>query len=692
MQTSYQLDENGEPVVPDILAGSLPPQTAAPSIATDAIAVETPRRSPQEFAAQMQQMRAGSPQDIPNSSNGRQEIADFQNRVAAQQQATAQNVVPKVESESTTAAQADFAQPATTETTAPARMAAAPQEIGRSAADSTQESADAGPEVSASEFISGLNAGIAKTNPPVASQTAAPRLMAQHISGAPAKMFIPESESVADSQVVPVSAEAEAPAKATMDLPMPAIRVETYGPETVGINKPATYQVVVHNGGSIRAERILIGIDLPQWVDIENVNLTTGGKEITDGQGQARLVWSVDQVSGNSTETITITAVPRKAEMFDMGVEWTIVPRIGAVNIQVTQPKLEMNIVGPEEVLYGEQALYHVTVRNPGTGAAENVVVMLPEALGGERANLGDIPAGKDKNFQVELLARTAGELNLIASAVADGNLEISAERKLIVRRANLGIVIEGPPLKYAGSVGQYIVTVTNSGDASANEVVAAMALPTGVKFLGGIDSVKMIEGGLRWQVGSLAPGQTRDYKINCQLDTSGDLQLEVGAQGKGELQAANAVLTKVETVADLVLTVHDPKGPLPTGQDTVYEITVRNRGTRAAKSVDLVMQFSDGIEPKAASGLEHKIVPGQVLFTPIRQIDPGQEMSFKVNAEAFKSGTHVFRAQLTCEDSDSREIAEGTTRFFGEDIQPVRQNTADADAGSQDFSNGFNR
>lgn len=352
-----------------------------------------------------------------------------------------------------------------------------------------------------------------------------------------------------------------------------------------------------------------------------------------------------------------------------------------------------MNIVGPEEVLYGEQALYHVTVRNPGTGSAENVVVMLPEALGGERANLGDIPPGRDKNFQVELLARTAGDLNLIASAVADGNLEISAERKLTVRRANLGITIEGPPLKYSGSVGQYIVTVNNSGDASANEIVAAMALPTGVKYLGGIDSVKLIEGGLRWQVGSLAPGQTRDYKINCQLDTSGDLQLEVGAQGKGELQAANAILTKVETVADLVLTVHDPKGPLPTGQDTVYEITVRNRGTRAARGVDLVMQFSDGIEPKAASGIECKIVPGQVLFTPIRQIDPGQEMSFKVNAEAFRGGTHVFRAQLTCEEADSREIAEGTTRFFGEDVQPARQNTADADAGTtQDFSNEFNR
>ncbi len=352
-----------------------------------------------------------------------------------------------------------------------------------------------------------------------------------------------------------------------------------------------------------------------------------------------------------------------------------------------------MTIQGPGDVLYGEVAVYHVTVRNPGTGTAENVTVMLPEALGGQRATIGDIEPGQDRNFEVELLARTAGDLNLIATAVAEGNLEVSADRKLTVRRANLSIGIEGPGLKYSGSVGQYLVTINNSGDAIAHDVVAALALPTGVKFLGGIESATLIEGGVRWQVGALDPGQTREYKVNCQLDTSGDLQLQVGAQSKGDLQSADACLTKVETVADLVLTVQDPKGPLPTGQDTNYEIRIRNRGSRAAKGVSLVMQFSEGIEPRQATGREYRIVPGQVLFDSIEQIEPGQELLFKVNAEALKSGTHIFRAQLTCEEADSREIAEGTTRFFGEDIVSPTQNTANSDSGfGQDSGNEFKR
>ena len=554
--------------------------------------------------------------------------------------------------------------------------------------------AEAANEVSASDFIG----GIAAKQPAHDSHLNTPKLLPHHLTPSTSNKVTSTyaNKPVMDTNVRQVSSEVDAN-DAAIRLAAPAIEVETYGPSTIGINKPATYRIVVKNNSIIEADRILVGINLPQWVDIENVNMTTGGKEITDGNNQARLVWSIDKVPGNASQTITVTAVPRKAEMFDVGVEWTLVPRVGRANITVTEPKLEMTISGPPEVLYGETAIYHVTVRNPGTGAAENVIVMLPEALGGERATLGNIEAGKEKNFQVELLARTAGDLNLVATAAAEQELKTSAERALIVRRASLDVSLEGPGLKYAGSGAQYKVLITNNGDATAQDIVTAVALPQGVKYIGGIESVKIIEGGLRWQVGNLEPGQTRTYKVNCQLNTSGDLQLEVGARGKGDLAASSACLTSVETVADLVLTVADPKGPLPTGEMVPYEIKVQNRGSKSAKGVNLVMQFSEGIEPIKAEGLEYKIVPGQVLFSPITQIDPGQEMSFKITAEAMKGGTHIFRAQLTCQDSDAREIAEGTTRFFGEQIQRgTPATTADASetpaSNSNDFGGNFKR
>ena len=101
-------------------------------------------------------------------------------------------------------------------------------------------------------------------------------------------------------------------------------------------------------------------------------------------------------------------------------------------------------------------------------------------------------------------------------------------------------------------------------------------------------------------------------------------------------------------------------------------------------------MQFSEGIEPKEASGLKHQLTDGQVLFSPIERINPGEEMTVKVTAEAMKAGAHIFRAQLTCDESDSREVAEGTTRFFGETIQsktdPIATEANAAALGSNDF------
>ena len=58
-----------------------------------------------------------------------------------------------------------------------------------------------------------------------------------------------------------------------------------------------------------------------------------------------------------------------------MEVEWTFIPITGKSSVAVTQPKLEMTISGPDDILYGDKAVYQVEIRNPGTGTAEEVVV-----------------------------------------------------------------------------------------------------------------------------------------------------------------------------------------------------------------------------------------------------------------------------------------------------------------------------
>jgi len=78
-------------------------------------------------------------------------------------------------------------------------------------------------------------------------------------------------------------------------------------------------------------------------------------------------------------------------------------------------------------------------------------------------------------------------------------------------------------------------------------------------------------------------------------------------------------------------------------------------------------MHFSDGIEPQTAKGLEHQIGPGKVVFSPIPRIDPGQEMTFEV-------------------------LAEATTRYFGDSIDPpaTSNDSRSANTGDQLDGNSF--
>lgn len=474
----------------------------------------------------------------------------------------------------------------------------------------------------------------------------------------------PASGSSPVAAGLPVSAGNELPA---LKMAIPSLEIQAFGPGTVGVHKSVQYRVTCKNRDSLDANRISLAVNLPAWVRVQNVSTSIGRRDKEEGTGSSRIVWMIDSLPSGQTQTMTIDLVATRAETFDLGVDWAMQPVTSSSRVAVTEPRLEMSIAGPNEVLFGETATYEVAVRNPGTGLAENVVVMLPEALGGEKATIGDIPAGQERTFQIELQARAAGQLDLTTNAAAAGNLQASSSRNILVRRPQLEVIVAGPAVKYAGSVGEYEVTIRNSGDAVAREVVAAMALPPGVQYLQGVEGSEAVENGLKWNIGTLDVGDQRRYRVACQLNVDGQIGLEVASRGSGEIAAVSRCTTMVETVDDIVLTVEDPKGPLPVNQKIEYVIKIRNRGSRSSGQLNLDFMFSEGIEPTSAAGLANAIEPGKVGFSPIATIEPGQEISLTVAAMANQAGTHKFRAQVTGEQSEAHEVCEGTTRFYGE-------------------------
>lgn len=460
----------------------------------------------------------------------------------------------------------------------------------------------------------------------------------------------------------------------------PTLRVETVGPRSISINKPSIYQIRIHNSGNIEAKGINIAASFPEFIELLSARPTAGTHDHTPDDPKGRLKWRIDNLPAGQSETLAINLTPRQAQLFDLQVEWSTDPIRGFSTIEITEPKLEMKIAGPSDVLYGEKAIYTITIRNPGTGIAEDVEIMLSEELGGQRAAVGDIQPSSERSFEVELIPGEAGNLQLEAFATAD-NLEHSVAKEIMVRRAVLEVDAQGPPAVYAENTCTYNLVVRNTGDAIARDVIAATVLPTGATYVSGIEGAEQVDSGLRWAIGALAPGTEREFQIKCVLHQPGDLRLEAGVRGAGDLAATNVVNTRVEALADLVLSVEDPKGPLPIEQEMVYTLRVRNRGTKAAYNIQLAMQFSEGIEPINASGVEFRIEPGQITFRELAKIDVGQEVLIKVVANASQPGTKRFRAILNGTDPKTEESVMGTTKFFGSEITTSVANQPEDDS-----------
>lgn len=453
----------------------------------------------------------------------------------------------------------------------------------------------------------------------------------------------------------------------------PVLGVATMGPKTIVIGKEALYAVTIANGGEAIAENVEVLINIPGSADVSGTEPTNGRVtlETTEG-GEGRLRWTITRLDRRSKANLAIRLIATDSQPFNFGVTWTHAPAAAVARVEVKQPKLALSLSGPSEILYGENKLFTITISNPGDGDAENVIVnLLPIVEGQQIAGIRKIPvlkAGESKQFQIELAAQHAGQLQIQTQAFGDFNLRAEAAQDVLVRRGHLEISLVAPESKYAGTVTSYQIRLANNGDATSDKVVLMAALPKQAKFVdatqgGEFDAAR---GAVIWKVGSVRPDVIRDFEFNCVLGEAGPNRLEVSANGTGDLSVLQSAVTLVEAIADLKLVVNDPQGPVPVGEDTEYEIQIINRGTKAAESVSVYAYFSEGIEPLQVSGARAELDQGQVVFQPVTRIAAGEKLTLTITALAETSGNHVFRAEVECKAPETKLATEETTRFYG--------------------------
>jgi hypothetical protein len=455
----------------------------------------------------------------------------------------------------------------------------------------------------------------------------------------------------------------------------PVIVSHVEGPRSILVGREASYRVTLENTSRTSAQNLSAAIHVPEWTDLVDVTSTSGVVEQSE-KGSGRLEWHLPELAARSSQTLRLRLIPRSGREFQLGVQWSQKSTESHTRVEVLEPKLEMTIRGPQEVLFGLPQRYRLILSNPGTGPAEGVAVSLIPP-GGDSSSatthtVGTLGPEEVKELELELTAREAGELIVQANATAEGGLKTEVIKRVLCRKPELAIEWRGPDRKYAGTETAYYFRIHNSGTATTEPVEVRVRLPEGISFLSASDSyaVDAVTEVVTWRLPSLTPGEEQFVQFHCQLDRPGLKEFDVTARTiNGDLNDTASVRTEVIALADLKLEVDDPSGARPIGEPVLYEIRVVNRGTTDARGIDIVGLFSDGIEPVSVEGAQNMVREGRVTFQPVESLPAGGEILLRIRAVASRAGTHIFRAEVVCEDLDIRLAAEETTRFFEDEF-----------------------
>ena len=339
---------------------------------------------------------------------------------------------------------------------------------------------------------------------------------------------------------------------------------------------------------------------------------------------------------------------------------------------------LKVALKGPNELMLGDPASQFITVSNPGTGTAHDVKVeaKLSEGLEhgsrGEKLimDVGSIGPGETRTVRLGLSAIKGGPQSISVTATSSSDAGGTASTQLNVIAPSLKIAVDGPGLRYKGRNAKYTLTVTNDGSVANNNIRVSQVVSDGFKFVSADRSGKYDAStkSVQWFVGRLEPGQ--NAKVTCELNAIalGDFSQTVAVLSDSGVRAEAKIVTKVDGIASLTMELVDMDDPVETGVETMYEIRVKNEGSKPASGVSIACELPAGMELITAKAPVDAIVEGrQILFKSLAQVAPGGQAVYKIHVKGIEEGSHRMKVRMTGGGLTEPVVREEVTKVYSD-------------------------
>jgi len=449
----------------------------------------------------------------------------------------------------------------------------------------------------------------------------------------------------------------------------PRLEFEIEKPPSANRGQEITYRIRATNVGNVPVEQVVLNVEIPPWIDIRHTDADNGNWVLVprnDGSGVADLEWRVNRINQGETNLLALWLVPQVHRAIELPMQYRFhQPPIVTV-VEVQEPRLAMELIGPDEVRWNDFVTYTLIVRNIGNGSAEGLRFELLQTSSEAQISAMEEPLLPDEVQEIPILVRAGREQELIDIAVlAAGAHDLRSEvrRRIRVLRPKLEMSVQTSPLHFVDDPAELFIRVVNNGNADAENVTIRAEIPLGAQHVtnceGGLFVQQQQQNFVEWRGRSIARGEVLTLSLVCIPRRAGECRVSVEAsEPSGSVLVAGHGTFMAEAIVELDLVVHRPNGPIELGQEVTYTIEVTNIGTKAAEDVEISMMFGEQLEPIAVAGREaHYTTDGQVLFERIPAILPKQTVMLRVSVEAKRVGTAQIRAEVARADAGGTNI-----------------------------------
>lgn len=345
--------------------------------------------------------------------------------------------------------------------------------------------------------------------------------------------------------------------------------------------------------------------------------------------------------------------------------------------------QLEMTVdVIPKRQL-GSGATFYLIIKNVSDRSVRNVLLecefdnafLFPgrrEKKIGQR--LGTLQPGESKEISLTLYSDSLGTHCCRFRASADGEELVWKSVCVEYEKKQLDLSVIGPSARTIGSRAEFIVKLTNVADADLNNIQVVVSYDPVLKPREASIGSERETGQLKWALDTVRKGEGVQLQVEFECEVAAEhacLRVNVTSPELPKEQVS-ACLKVTPTQGVLDVQVRDTKDPIARGEDTVYEVSIENRGLQPAKDISFsakIPRMFRVVSVEAHQGnqkltLRPEVNQNILTVSPIRELPADAFLRYTIQVKAVGSGDGEFEVTISGADAEKLEtrVSEITT------------------------------